>query len=56
MQVELDAPAPDDLRRLYAAAISDYWERDAFASSLERERLDGVRLVLPDLSGETRAA
>ena len=37
MQVELDALAPEDLRRLYQEAIDEFWDPDAYAEALERE-------------------
>jgi hypothetical protein len=51
VQVELDALDPDDLRALYAAAIADYWDTDAYRAVLEREARERDRLTLPDVSG-----
>jgi hypothetical protein len=38
MQVELDALDPAVLRRLYADAISEFWDTSAYAAVVERER------------------
>ena len=37
VQVELDALPPDVLRTLYANAIADFWNNDAYDAALERE-------------------
>jgi len=51
MQVELDALDPDDLRSLYANAITTYWEDAVFRAVLDRERQERQTLHLPDVSG-----
>ena len=38
MQVELDALDPAVLRRLYADAISEFWDTSAYAAVVELER------------------
>ena len=45
VQVELDALAPDVLRRLYWEAISDYWDSSTFEVVLEQERHDRKALA-----------
>ncbi len=45
VQVELDALPPDVLRSLYADAIADFWDSDAYAKALARERADRRRLT-----------
>lgn len=40
VQVELDALPPDELRRLYAEALSGLWDVSAFEATLENERAD----------------
>jgi hypothetical protein len=40
MQVELDALDPDDLRALFAAALSGYWDTSAHEGVLAQERAD----------------
>jgi hypothetical protein len=37
VQVELDALPPDVLRTLYANAIADFWNADAYAAALQQE-------------------
>jgi hypothetical protein len=44
VQVELDALDPDELRRLYAAAIAEYWDEDAYRQVLEREQHEAAEL------------
>jgi hypothetical protein len=45
VQVEVEAIPPDDLRTLYTDALSDYWDEDAFETSLEQEQADRARLA-----------
>jgi hypothetical protein len=44
VQVELEALPPDVLRELYAAAIADYWDDDAFRAVVERELAERAEL------------
>jgi hypothetical protein len=44
VQVELDALAPETLRGLYADAVTDYWDDDAYAAVLALEGGDHQRL------------
>jgi hypothetical protein len=37
LQVELEALPPDVLRELYADALADYWDEDAFRAVVEVE-------------------
>jgi hypothetical protein len=48
VQVELEALAPSDLRRLYADALAPLWDVSAYERSRERE--DDDLDVLPDLT------
>lgn len=52
VQVELDALPPDELRRLYEAAIADYWDTSVYEAVLVRERSEREQLaaVLDSLS------
>lgn len=50
VQVELDALAPDDLRALYQAAISEHWNDDAYRAVLDRET--EAREVLAEIAEE----
>jgi len=45
IQVELDALPPDVLRQLYAAAIADYWDDEAYAEVLALEATERERLA-----------
>ncbi|MBM4041885.1 MAG: hypothetical protein FJ290_25585 [Planctomycetes bacterium] len=40
VQVELDALPPDILRRLYAEAIEQFWDKSAFQQAVAQERSD----------------
>ena len=40
MQVEFDALDPDDVRALFAGAMSDKWDTSAFEQVVQRERAD----------------
>lgn len=44
VQVELDALAPTDLRRLYEAAIDEFVDRSVLAAAMEQERRDLLTL------------
>ena len=44
VQVELDALPPDVLRQLFADAIDSYWDDEACAAAVERERGEVARL------------
>lgn len=44
MQVEFDALDPDDLRALFAGAMSDNWDTSAFERVVQWERADRQRL------------
>jgi hypothetical protein len=44
VQVELDALPPDILRALYADALADFWDDDAFAAATNREAAERRRL------------
>ena len=44
VQVELDALAPDVLRRLFDYAIAEWWDVSTFATVLEREALERSQL------------
>jgi hypothetical protein len=38
MQIELDALDPDELPRLYADAIAEYWDESVYLDAVQRER------------------
>ena len=40
VQVELEALPPDVLRELYAEAVADYWDDDAYRAVVEREQAE----------------
>ena len=44
MQVELDALPPDVLHQLFADAIDQYWNDDAHAAAVEKERGEAATL------------
>ncbi len=44
VQVELDALPPDVLQRLYSEAITEFWDDEAYAEVLDREREDTASL------------
>lgn len=58
MQVELDALDPNDLRALYQAAFTQYWEDDPFDESYDREQRERAQLKTGDivLDGDTARA
>lgn len=45
VQVELDALDPNDLRRLYSAAIDQYWDTSAYEEAIEREEEERTALA-----------
>jgi hypothetical protein len=44
MQVELDALDPDELQRLYADAIAEYWDESVYLDVVQRERTQRDRV------------
>lgn len=44
VQVELDALPPDDLRRLYQAAIDEYWDTSQYEAVIEQEDAERAEL------------
>lgn len=46
VQVELDAIDPSELRRLYSAALDEYFDHDAYAAALAVEATDRARLAV----------
>lgn len=54
MQVELDALPPEDLQRVYQAALGAFWNPDAYAQVLEREKAERevLALVVQSMGGE----
>jgi len=44
LQVELDALAPDDLRKLYMEQVNRFWDAAAFESVMERELTERAEL------------
>lgn len=44
VQVELDALDPNDLRALYQAAVTDFWDESAWEESMAREEQERTRL------------
>ena len=44
VQVELDALPPNILRQLFADAIDSYWDDEACAAAVERERGEAASL------------
>jgi hypothetical protein len=44
-QVELDALDPEDLRRLYQAALDGFWDHDAYQATLDQEETDRSALT-----------
>jgi hypothetical protein len=52
IQVELDALPPEELRKLYQAALDGYWDEDAYKATLKREKKQRELLrYLNSLSG-----
>ena len=51
VQVEMDALEPTKLRQLYADAIDQYWDDDAYQAALDQEERDIAELdrILADL-------
>jgi hypothetical protein len=47
VQVELDALAPDVLKKIYDEAIDPYWDDEAFDRSKEQEEKDRAQFVTP---------
>ena len=50
VQVEVEAVHPDELRRLYEAAFSEWWNMDIYEAVLDHERMVSDRLE--DLADE----
>jgi hypothetical protein len=44
IQVELDALAPPELRRLYQGVVDQYWDDDAYNAVIERENEEREQL------------
>lgn len=44
VQVELDALPPETLRQLYADALDEFWNPDAYRAALAREEADQALL------------